>query len=279
MNRHNITGGATLAGIVGQPVAHSLSPAIHNAWLAEAEIDGAYVGFGPADEAAFYVLFAAGKAGLIRGFNVTAPFKGQALALADTATDTARLCGSANTVVFENGKAHADSFDGQGLMEALHEQAPALSVVGKPVVVLGAGGAARAGAAALSTAGAEVRILNRTSERAEILAAHLGDLVTVADGPEEAFPGAVLVVNALSAPPAFDMDFLPPGIVLMDMSYKPVITPFLAAGRARGLTVVDGLAMLVGQARPSFEALFGQAPPKLDVRAVALNSLRKRGEA
>jgi len=277
VNRHNITGGALLAGIAGHPVNHSLSPLIHNAWLARADIDAAYVGFRPADEAAFYVLFAAGKAGLIRGINVTAPFKGLALALANHASDTARLCGSANLIVFEEGQAHADSFDGHGLMAALAEQAPHLDVRGQPVVVLGAGGAARAGAAALAAEGAEVRILNRTTERAEILAAHLGGLVTVAEG-EEALQDAVLVVNALSAPPDLNMDVLPRRIVLMDMSYTPLITPFLAAGRARELRTVDGLAMRIGQARPSYEALFGVEPPDLDVRAVALAELRRRAE-
>src|SRR5690606_16769388 len=200
---------------------------------------------------------AEGRSGRLRGLNVTAPFKGAALALADTATGTARLCGSANLLVFEAGRTPADSTDGAGLMIALSEQAPDLSVKGRMVVILGAGGAARAAAAALKAAGAQVGVLNRTPARAEALAADLGVLAV---GPA-ALSDAALVVNALSAPPEIDVGVLRPDTVLMDMTYRPLVTPFLAAGRARGLTTVDGLAMLIGQARPSFRALFGVEAP------------------
>lgn len=279
MNPHHITGTAPVCGIVGQPVWHSLSPVLHNAWLTEGEVDGVYVAFGPRDEAGFDALVAAGRAGLIRGVNVTAPFKASALAHADTASAAARTCGSANLLIFADGAIHAESFDGHGLMTALAEQAPALDIAGRPVVVLGAGGAARAGAAALAEAGAEVRILNRTTERAEVLAADLGGMVRVADGLD-ALDDAVLVVNALSAAPDIGIERLHRDIVLMDMGYTPVITPFLAAGRARGLTVVDGLAMLIGQARPSFETLYGVAPPRdFDVRAIAVAAQQVRDAA
>jgi len=203
---------------------------------------------------------------------VTAPFKEQALAAADRVSPMARACGSANLLVFSDGGLSADSTDGEGLMSALREQAPALVLPGAPVVVLGAGGAARAAAAALKADGARVSVLNRTRARAEALAASLG--VSVAD--PEALGDAALVVNALSVPPEIDVPALRDGAVLMDMTYKPLITPFLAAGRARGLTVVDGLAMLIGQAKPSFEALFGVPVPPVDVRAVVLRHL---GEA
>ena len=257
------------AGVTGQPIAHSLSPLIHTAWIAAAGLDADYRAFGPADAAGFAELVADGRAGRLRGLNVTAPFKEQALALADEASAAARTCGSANLLVFGNGRVRADSTDGVGLMAALTEQAPQLDVRGRPVVVLGAGGAARAAVAALRDAGAEVGVLNRTRARAELLAQDLGATVAEAD----ALARAVLVVNALSVPPEIDLSRLRDDGVLMDMTYRPLVTPFLTQGRARGLTTVDGLGMLIGQARPSFRALFGQAPPDIDVRTLAVAAL------
>ncbi|MBB5772782.1 shikimate dehydrogenase [Brevundimonas vesicularis] len=275
MSTHRITGAAMVAGIAGNPVAHSLSPVIHNAWLAAGGIDGAYVPFAPADAAGFEALVAAGRAGLIMGLNVTAPFKEQAFALADQATAAARLTSSANILQFENGRVLADSSDGIGLMRGLKEQASELDVAGRPVVMLGAGGAARAGSGALVEAGAEVRIVNRSLERAEALAVDLGPSVRVM-AAENAFDGAVLVINALSVAPSIDFDQIASGTVMMDMTYKPLATTFLKAARERGLPTVDGLAMLIGQAAPSFEALFRRPPPPLDLRALLMTHL---GEA
>jgi len=272
MSTHRITGAAMVAGIAGNPVAHSLSPVIHNAWLAAGGIDGTYVPFAPADAAGFEGLVAAGRAGLIMGLNVTAPFKEQAFALADQATAAARLTSSANILQFENGRVLADSSDGIGLMRGLREQAPDLDVAGRPVVMLGAGGAARAGSGALVEAGAEVRIVNRSPERAEALAADLGPSVRVMTA-EDAFDGAALVINALSVPPSIDFNQIAPGTVVMDMTYKPLATPLLTAARERGLPTVDGLAMLIGQAAPSFEALFRRPPPPLDLRALLMTHL------
>ena len=261
-----------VAGVAGQPIAHSLSPVIHGAWIAAAGLDAVYRAFGPADADAFSELVEQGRGGALCGLNVTAPFKAQALALADEADETARACGAANLLVFEDGRVRADSTDGLGLMAALAEQAPGLDVRGRPVIVLGAGGAARAAAAALKAAGAEVGVLNRTVERARALADDLGVAVVDAGALGE----AGLVVNALSVPPTIDLAALRDDTVLMDMTYRPLVTPFLAGGLARGLTAVDGLAMLIGQARPSFQVLFGVEPPEMDVRAVALAAL---GEA
>jgi len=272
MSTHRITGAAMVAGIAGNPVAHSLSPVIHNAWLAAGGIDGAYVPFVPADAAGFEALVAAGRAGLIMGLNVTAPFKEQAFALADQATAAARLTSSANILQFENGRVLADSSDGIGLMRGLREQAPDLDVAGRPVVMLGAGGAARAGSGALVEAGAEVRIVNRSPERAEALAADLGPSIRVM-AADDAFDGAALVINALSVQPSISFDRIAPGTVVMDMTYKPLATPFLMAARGRGLPTVDGLAMLIGQAAPSFEALFRRPPPPLDLRALLMTHL------
>ncbi len=262
-----------LAGVVGWPIAHSLSPLLHGAWIAAAGIDARYEAHGPQSPEAFADLIARGRAGELRGLNVTAPYKEQALALSDTASDVARRAGSANLLVFEAGKVQADSTDGEGLMLALEAQAPALSVAGRTVVVLGAGGAARAVVAALMDRGADVAVLNRTQERAEALAKALCARV----GGEENLRDAALVVNALSVPPTIDLSALPDDAVVMDMTYRPLETPFLAASRARGLTGVDGLAMLIGQARPSFASFFGLEPPTIDARAIALAHLGEAG--
>lgn len=260
------------AGVSGYPIQHSLSPVIHAAWIEAAGIDARYGAHGPDSPEAFDALIARGRAGELRGLNVTAPYKEQAFALADQASDAARLVASANLLVFEDGRIRADSTDGLGMMHALAEQAPELTVEGRPVVILGSGGAARAAAGALSGAGAQVRIVNRSQDRAERLAADVGGSVTVASGPE-AFSGAVLVVNALSVQPELDAAVLEAGTVVMDMTYRPLVTPLLAAARARGLVGVDGLAMLIGQARPSFEAFFGCAVPDIDVRSLVLARL------
>lgn len=281
MTTGRITGAVKVGAIVGRPVAHSLSPVIHNAWIEAAGLDAAYVAFSPADEAAFDTLVAAGRAGFVRGVNVTAPFKEQAFALADTTSETARISSSSNLLTFRDGHVHADSTDGLGLLRALAEQAPDLSLKGSVVAMLGAGGAARAAAAALAGAGATVRVINRTPERAATLAADLGKS---GPGGVEAWPvgdaaldGAALILNALSVQPEIDLDRLDPATVVMDMTYRPLATPFLTAARARGLTTVDGLAMLIGQAGPSFEAIFDQPPPDFDVRPVCLKVLGEAG--
>ncbi len=261
------------AGVAGQPITQSLSPLIHGAWIEAAGLDARYSAYGPMDEAQFAALVDDVRGGLIRGLNVTAPFKAAALALADEVSDTARRCGSANLLTAEDGRVRADSTDGVGLMAALAEQAPGLDVGGRPVVILGAGGAARAAAAALKAAGAEIGVLNRTAARAEELAGDLGVNLASLD----ALRDAALVVNALSAAPEIDVAVLPDDAVLMDMTYRPLLTPFLAAGRERGLVTVDGLAMLIGQARPSFMALFGVEPPAIDVRGLALAALGEGG--
>ncbi len=275
MRAGRITGAAVTGGIAGDPVAHSLSPIIHNAWLEAGGIDAAYLPFAPRDAAGFEALVAAGRAGMLAGLNVTAPFKEQAFALADQATAAARLTRSANILRFVEGRVLADSSDGIGLMRGLAEQAPGLDLAGRPVVLLGAGGAARAGAGALVEAGAEVRIVNRSPDRAEALADDLGPSVRVMSG-QAAADGAALVVNALSVAPDFDLMRLPAEAVVMDMTYKPLDTAFLKAARARGLATVDGLSMLIGQAAPSFEAIFGRAPPPLDLRALLTAHLEAR---
>lgn len=257
------------AGVAGWPIAHSLSPLIHSTWIAAAGLEASYEAFGPEDEADFKALIAEGRDGRLAGLNITAPYKALALSLADDATPTAEACGSANLLVFREGRAFADSTDGLGLMQALAEQAPDLDFTGRAVVILGAGGATRAAAVALKSAGAEVGLLNRTRAKAEALADELG--VSVVE--PEILDNAALIVNALSVQPDVDAARFADDAVLMDMTYRPLMTPFLAAGRARGLRTVDGLAMLIGQARPSFEAIFGLPVPPVDIRQVVMDAL------
>lgn len=267
-----ITGAAILGGVAGQPVSHSLSPVIHNAWLEAAGLDGAYVAFAPKDAEGFDALLAAGRAGLVAGINVTAPFKEQAFAAADQVSAAARAVSSANILVFKDGKILADSSDGAGVLYALAEQAPDLQLKGATVVMLGAGGAARAACGALVEAGARVFILNRTRERAEALAADLGAGVEVADS-EAVLSKADLVINASSVRPETDLSSLPSKAVVMDMTYRPVVTPFLQSAKAQGLTIVDGLAMLIGQAGTGFKAIYGQEPPAIDMRGILMRHL------
>ncbi len=279
------TGAARLAGVVGAPVRHSLSPLIHNAWIAAAGLDAAYVPFSVAPQR--FAAFVDGlRGGVVAGLNVTLPFKPAAFALADRNDDAARVVGAANLLLFaEDGSIEARNTDGAGLLQALALQAPRWRVASGPVVVLGAGGAARAAVAALSAAGARVRVANRTALRAmELadafpgveavqtadLASALGDASAIVNATAAGLEG----VGALDIP----LEALPPDAVVMDMVYKPLRTPLLRQAQARGLATVDGLAMLIGQAAPSFEAFYRQPiPPNVDVRALALAALEEAG--
>ena len=282
----NLSGRTRLAGVAGRPVAHSLSPLLHNAWLAAAGIDAVYLAW-PVEPDGFEALVAGLKGGVVLGLNVTLPFKGQAWEIADTASDRARAARAANLLVFEGGRVHADNTDGEGLLYAFHRQAPGWSAAAGPAVVLGAGGAALGAVAALKAAGAaEVRIVNRTFATAEAVARLAGGRAFDLDRAGDALADAATVVNAtsagLSGSPglAFDWSCVPVSAVAMDMVYTPLRTAFLEGAAARGLRTVDGLDMLIGQAIPSFTALFGAPPPaEVDVRALALEALRAEAPA
>jgi shikimate dehydrogenase len=278
-----ITGGTRVAGVLGRPVAHSLSPLIHNAWIDAAGIDSVYVALSPEADR-LQRLFDACRGGLVAGFNVTLPFKAAALALADTASDRARRAGAANLVVFRaDGRIAADNTDGAGLLAAFVAQAAGFSFRGSTVAVLGGGGAARGAVATLLDAGvAKVRLVNRTQARAEAIAEAMGDRVTASDWASRAaaLDGAHALINTTSLglqggePLAIDLDALAKDAVVMDMVYRPHPPPLLAAAGAAGHAAVDGLEMLIGQARPSFEALFGRPPPEsVNVRRLALKSM------
>jgi shikimate dehydrogenase len=276
-----ISGATRVAGVVGRPVAHSLSPMLHNAWLKAAGIDGVYVALEVAEDG-----FAAFVEGLrktsLAGVNVTLPFKEAALAVADEVHPRAQRARAANLLIFNaEGGVRADNTDGLGLATAFAEQAPQFDARHGPVVVLGAGGAARGAVGALLDAGCrDIRVVNRTLVRAEALAADLGVRAMAWTEAEAALQGVAAVINATSAGLADGQTLdaplaaTPAGCVVMDMVYKPLVTPFLAQAMALGRPTVDGLAMLIGQARPSFEAFYGEPPPTgVDVRALALKAL------
>lgn len=281
-----ISGAATIGGVCGAPIKHSMSPLIHNAWIQAAGIDAAYVPFAPTVDS--FEAFVNGlRGGAIKGLNVTIPFKERALALADHASDLAKMAGAANLLIFEaDGTIHADNTDGPGLLGAIAEQAPGFDASAAPVVILGAGGAARGATAALLLAGApKVAIVNRTVARAQELADAFGAKVVA--GGEADLPAlltdAGLVINATSLGlgggegPAADLTLTPQTAVVMDMVYKPLRTEFLRRAEAAGRRTVDGLEMLLRQAVPSFERMYGVAPSsQVDVRGLLLRIL---GEA
>lgn len=281
-----ITGKTAVAGVVGNPIHHSLSPILHNAWLAAAGIDGVYVGFDPGAYG-FERLVNGFRGGAVRGINVTLPFKEEALRLADEVSDMARRSGAANVLLFPpSGRVIADNTDGAGLLRAFEVQAPQWSADRGPVTVLGAGGAARGAVAALLIAGApQVWVVNRTLAKAEAIARALGPKVKPLPLPHAvgALRDSTAVINATSAgvQPGGELagglelplETTPDGCVVMDMFYKPVVTPFLQKARGLGRPIVDGLEMLIGQAEPSFSHFFGRYPPTgVDVRKLALGA-------
>ncbi|RYF95631.1 MAG: shikimate dehydrogenase [Caulobacteraceae bacterium] len=279
----SVSGATLVAGVAGCPVTHSLSPVIHNAWIAAAGLDAVYVPFNVPQDG-FAAFATALRGGVIKGVNVTIPFKETALELSDLAGQLAEKAGAANLLTFPaDGSIVARNTDGPGMLDAIFEQAPGYDPTAAPTVILGAGGAARGAAAALVMAGSPaVRIINRTAERAVGLARTVGGATSGFGFGDHraALADAGLVVNATSlglgggAGPDIDFGSLPPAAVVMDMVYKPLETRFLAAARAAGHRTVDGLEMLIRQAAPSFEAFFGQAPPDdVDVRSLCLQAL------
>lgn len=265
------------AGVMGWPVDHSLSPRVHGYWLNQYKIDGEYVRLAVAPENFAEALRALGEDGFA-GCNVTVPHKETALKIVDEVHPLAASIGAVNTVVVRgDGTLYGFNTDGFGFLENLKHAHKGFDPARGPAVVLGAGGAARAVVAILLDAGApEVRLLNRTRARAEALAADLGGIgeghITVEDWDTraQALDGAALLVNTttlgMQDKPALELDLsaLPTDAVVNDIVYVPLETDLLAHARARGNPAVDGLGMLLHQARPGFEAWFGRLPDVSD---------------
>ena len=258
-----------LAGVMGYPVMHSRSPRLHNYWFQKYGLQGVYVPLAiKADgiEAALKALPALGFAGC----NITIPHKETAMAAMQTLDPAARRIGAINCVIVQpDGSLHGCNTDGFGYIASLRERYPDWQADRGPIVVLGAGGGARAIVSALLDEGAtEIRLVNRTRARAEQLAKSYGGPITVIDWADraEAIADAAMLVNTTSqgmkGQPALDLslDQLPVAALVSDIIYIPNETPLLAAARIRGNRTVNGLGMLLNQARPAFQAWFGVLP-------------------
>jgi len=258
-----------LAGVMGWPVMHSRSPRLHNSWLKRFGLSGYYAPL-PVEPGKVEAALRALPALNFAGCNVTLPHKQEIVRIADHVDPAARAIGAANCVVVrEDGSLAAFNYDVFGFLEALRAGAPDWRADQGPAVVLGAGGAARAVVYALIAEGApEVRVVNRTLERAQAFAAEFGASVTPLRWEEraDALAGAALLVNTTSngmvgqPPLEIALDALPRAAVVNDIVYTPLETPLLAAARARGNVAVDGLGMLIQQARPAFRDWFGIMP-------------------
>jgi len=269
----SLSGKARVAGVMGWPVAHSRSPRLHGFWLRQYAIDGAYVPFAVAPNQLAGALNSL-RALNLAGVNLTIPHKETAFAHVDQVSDLAAEIGAINTVtVGDDGVLHGDNTDGFGFIENIRAAATGFDFAAGPTVVLGAGGAARAVCVALLGAGArEIRLLNRTQVRAEALKDRLGQSLIVEPwaGRNSALMDAHLVVNTTSlgmtGRPSLDIDLdqLSTSALVNDLVYAPLETPLLASARQRGNAAVDGLGMLLHQARPGFAAWFGVEPEVTD---------------
>ena len=283
-----VTGAARLAGVIGWPVAHSRSPQLHNYWLDHHGIDGVYIPLAVAPTHLRRVLRLLPGIGFA-GANVTVPHKRAALAAVDETDPLARRIGAVNTVIVgKDGKLRGTNTDGFGFLESLRQGAPSWVPTERPAVILGAGGTARAVAVALADAGApQIQIVNRTKGRATRLARAIGPLARAVAWQRraDALEGAGLLVNTtvlgMTGQPALALDLaaLPAAAVVSDAVYAPLETPLLAAAAARGHVVVDGLGMLLHQARPGFAAWFGVAPEVTPALREAVLGTRRMASA
>jgi len=268
-----------IAGLVGWPVAHSRSPVIHNHWLARYEIPGRYVLFPVPAERLVDAL--RGLSALrLRGCNITTPHKQAVMPLVDDVDPLAKRIGAVNTIVVqEDGSLRGFNNDGNGFVQSIRDARPDWRPDAGPIAIIGAGGAARAVVASLADQGArEIRVVNRTYERACELQALFGPPVSAVrwDARADALAGVALVANAtnqgMGGKSALDLalDRLTADAIVADLIYMPPETPLLAAARKRGNPTVNGLGMLLNQARPAFNAWFGVTPqitPEL-IRAI-----------
>ena len=264
-----LTGNAKLAGVMGWPVAHSLSPRLQNHWLEEYRIDGVFIPLAAAPDHFPQALRVLSQMGF-KGVNVTLPHKQAALAAVDEADHAARRIGAVNTVTFgPDGGLFGTNTDGVGFLAHLRASVPGLDLASGPAAVIGAGGAARAICVTLADAGVkEIRISNRTLTRAETLAIGLGPEVRVINWADRAgaLEEAIILINTTTqgmvGQPELDLDLdaLPDGAVVYDIVYNPLVTSLMKKAQARGNPVVGGLGMLLHQAVPGFSAWFGVEP-------------------
>jgi len=259
-----VTARARVAGIIGWPVAHSRSPRLHGYWLEKHGIDGAYIPLPIPPEH-----FAAAVRGLMyagfAGANVTIPHKLAAFEVCDTVDESARLAGAVNTLTFRDGKIGGANTDGWGFLANL--RAHGVDPRAGPALLLGAGGGARAIASALLAEGVRVTIANRTASRAGQFVRDLpGPAVVPWEQRDAAVADHALIVNTTALGMenkeslALDLSRARPGTAVADIVYVPLETPLLRDAKARGLTPVEGLGMLLYQGIPGFRVWFGVEP-------------------
>ena len=258
-----------LAGVMGWPITQSRSPIIHNYWIEKYKLNGRYVPLAVKPESTRDALAGLRALGF-RGCNVTMPHKLSVMPLLDKVDDTAKRIGAVNCIVVgEDGSMTGHNNDGNGYVFSLLEAAPSWKPDAGPIVLLGAGGGARAVLVALIERGAkDIRLLNRTAEKAEHIAKDLGGVIKVHpwERRSEIVSDAALLINAtnqgMTGQPPLDisLDRLPQQAIVSDLIYVPFETPLLAAARQRGNVTLNGLGMLLHQARPAFKAWFGVMP-------------------
>lgn len=269
-----------LAGVIGDPIAHSLSPRLHGHWLRRYGLRGHYIPLHINHSDLPEALDLLPRMGFV-GVNVTIPHKELVLSLADSVTDRAALIGAANTLTFTaNGQIQADNTDGQGFLASIRQSLPGWTASAGPALVLGSGGAAKAIVSALISDGAPVvRVANRTRARADGLRDQFGARVLPIDWTHiaEHVGDSALIVNTSSlgmigqAPLTIDLSRLSPPTVVTDIVYAPLETDLLREAREKGCETVDGLGMLLHQAVPGFERWFSYTPMvDDDLRAAVL---------
>ena len=283
------SGKTKLAGVVGYPIGHSLSPRMHTHWLEVCGIDGAYVPLAVPKQD-FSVALQGLRAAGFAGVSVTVPHKEAAFAVAKHHDGPARATGAVNLLLFRNGSLEGRNTDVQGLISSLTDALGADGLRGKPAVVLGAGGGARAAVLALGMMGAgDVRLVARNAARAEMLlrACTPSPGSSLRSFAWDAWPlaasDAALLLNATSAgmkgnaPLDLSLGPLPASAVVCDIVYNPLETPLLKEARRHGHRIIDGLGMLMHQAAPAFEAFFGVLPSVTPLlRAELAEALRER---
>lgn len=268
-----------LAGVIGHPVRHSLSPTIHNSAFRAMGLDWFYGAFEVAPGRGGAAVEAMRTLGL-GGLNVTMPHKADVAAAVDRLSPVAAVLGAVNTVVVDDGDLVGENTDGEGLLAALaidHGFDPA----GRRCLVLGAGGAARAAVLALATAGAsQVAVVARRPEQAALAARLAGAAGRTGDAVAVAVAGTDLVVNATPVadrlPLGLRVDDLGPGQLVVDLLYSPPVTVLMEAAAAKGATAVNGLGMLVHQAAESFRLWTGEDMPLDAVRPALAAELHRR---
>ena len=258
-----------LAGVMGFPVAHSRSPVIHNHWIAQYKLKGSYVLL-PVEPHHLQDALRGLKALGFAGCNVTIPHKVEAMKAMDWLHPVAKQMGAINTIVVQpDGALHGFNNDGFGYIQSIKDAKPDWQANAGPITVLGSGGAARAIVLSLINEGAkEIRLINRTKSKAEALAHEFGSTVKVVDWSERhsALGGVAMLVNTtnqgMHGQPELDLNLedLPLNALVSDAIYIPLETPLLANARKRGNATVNGLGMLLNQARPAFQAWYGVLP-------------------